>query len=177
MSQPNRLIHSSGPLSFIRCNTDHERTPVSPVTPPLVFPSLILHDVFSQFHGRQSRKFHPQLLTGDSEKKLSVVPPISLKRCHVTYFFACSAPKLGCSDKAATSPTAKIRVSVETQTSSKMWENISRTWHTSLSLITPSILYQHRHSLTQLWCSAFSFSLHLGCTLSQEKLCFFFFFF
>lgn len=37
MSQPNRLIHSSGLLSFIRCNTDHERAPVSPVIPPLLF--------------------------------------------------------------------------------------------------------------------------------------------
>lgn len=37
MSQPNRLIHNSGLLSLIRCNTDHERTSVSPVTPPLVF--------------------------------------------------------------------------------------------------------------------------------------------
>lgn len=34
MSQLNRLIHSSGLLSFISCNTDHERPPVSPVIPP-----------------------------------------------------------------------------------------------------------------------------------------------
>ncbi len=40
MSQPNRLIHGRGLLSFIRCNTDHERAPVSPVMPPLLFSHL-----------------------------------------------------------------------------------------------------------------------------------------
>lgn len=58
---------------------------------------------------------------------------------------------------------------METQTSSKMWENISRIWHTSLSV---SLLQSSINTVIPWHCFdvAFPFSLHLGCIPSQEKL-------
>lgn len=50
-----------------------------------------------------------------------------------------------------------------------MWENISRIWHTSLSVSLSlssinTVIHWHGFDV------AFSFSLHLGCIPSQEKL-------
>ncbi len=170
MSQPNRLIHSSGLLSFIRCNTDHERAPVSPVIPPLLF----LH-LYYKTSSHSSSKGNPEHFTQNSlsGQKCKHLVLFLNKHClfnsdvNVIYSqFISNNEILGLN---STVQTPKNRELQRDRHLSNMGENISRIWHTSLSVsLSRSSINTVIH--WQGFDVASSFSLHLGCMPSQEKL-------
>ena len=173
MSQPNRLIHSSGLLSFIRCNTDHERPPVSPVMLPLLFLHLSYETCSHSSSKGKPRIFHPIPL---SQKKLQAFLFFYFYCCFtITRLFV----QLRCKPNLFTVQPQIMKSLVKAAVHgdrrlSKMGESISRIWHTSLSVsLSLSIVYQHCHSLTTLWCRLFlqpAFGLHAIAGKSKSYL-------
>lgn len=87
MSQPNRLIHSSGLLSFIRCNTDHERTPVSPVIPPLLFLHLSYMTCSHSSSAGYPENFTHNSESGQKYKNLALFPNNCLFNSHANVIY------------------------------------------------------------------------------------------
>lgn len=147
MSQPNRLIHSSGLLSFIRCNTDHERTPVSPVIPPLLFLHLSYMTCSHSCSAGDPENFTRNSESGQKYKN-SAFPNQHFLFNRMQ--FICSSEKNNAT-KITLFWLQKLGTCGNTDIEEYVRQHLKNLTYISLS-ITPSILYQHCHSLTWLWC-------------------------